>query len=135
VITDDDPDDEEYTDSEGSDESATEDEEPIVLPKNRKHKEKKNGECLPSCSYGTIIALDSAPFDFSDYSVTFTVPRHVTDPIRLNETKYGYLVEKALEIKTNPFTRILVEPKVVQKLSFDASSCLFAILGRDQQRK
>ncbi|KAF8210056.1 hypothetical protein K438DRAFT_1810766 [Mycena galopus ATCC 62051] len=57
-------------------------------------------------------ALDSAPFDFSDYTITFTVPRQVTDPIRLNETKYKYLVEKALEIKTNPSARILVEPKM-----------------------
>ncbi|KAF8130070.1 hypothetical protein K438DRAFT_1999531 [Mycena galopus ATCC 62051] len=57
-------------------------------------------------------ALDSAPFHFSDYSITFTIPCQVTDPIRLSETKYTYLLEKALSIKTNPSARILIEPKV-----------------------
>ncbi|KAF8151147.1 hypothetical protein K438DRAFT_1778807 [Mycena galopus ATCC 62051] len=112
VNNDDDPDDEEYTDSEGSDESATEDEEPIVLPKKRTHKEKyaplqkieykiaiytpqqmrkpKNSRGPPITKVIKLesnkrwrilhrhIALGSAPFDFSDYSVTFTVLRHIS---------------------------------------------------------
>ncbi|KAJ7132727.1 hypothetical protein C8R46DRAFT_1235676 [Mycena filopes] len=38
----------------------------------------------------------------SNYALTFTIPRHVTTPIQLTDTKYDYLVKKALLIAKNP---------------------------------
>ncbi|KAJ7934466.1 hypothetical protein B0H13DRAFT_2305561 [Mycena leptocephala] len=55
--------------------------------------------------------LNPRLLNFSDYSITFTVPRQVSEPIRLDATKYEYLVKKALLIKKNPRVKIIVEPK------------------------
>ncbi|KAJ7046022.1 hypothetical protein C8F04DRAFT_1172992 [Mycena alexandri] len=53
---------------------------------------------------------------FSNYIVTFTVPRQVSDPIHLNDKdKYEYLVKKALLIVKNPSAKIMVEPKIEDK--------------------
>ncbi|KAJ7866881.1 hypothetical protein B0H13DRAFT_2352242 [Mycena leptocephala] len=50
---------------------------------------------------------------FSDYSVTFTVPRQVSEPMHLNEeSDYDYLVKKAVLIVKSPTAKIIVEPKV-----------------------
>ncbi|KAF7372261.1 hypothetical protein MVEN_00085600 [Mycena venus] len=58
-------------------------------------------------------ALDlTTSIDLDDYKVSFTIPRHVKDPIILNDsTKYKQLVSNALKIKTHPAAKILVEPK------------------------
>ncbi|KAJ7690877.1 hypothetical protein B0H17DRAFT_1201448 [Mycena rosella] len=56
--------------------------------------------------------LNPATLCLDDYNITFTVPQQVSEPMQLNdETKYSYLVKKALEIKKNPVAKILVEPK------------------------
>ncbi|KAJ7158158.1 hypothetical protein C8R46DRAFT_1292258 [Mycena filopes] len=47
----------------------------------------------------------------SNYALAFTIPRHVTTPIQLADTKYDYLVKKALLIAKNPTVKITVEPK------------------------
>ncbi|KAF7342308.1 hypothetical protein MVEN_01819200 [Mycena venus] len=57
------------------------------------------------------LALQPSVLRFSDYSITFTVPRKVTEPMLLNDTKYEYLIKKALLIKNNPNVKIIVEPK------------------------
>lgn len=53
--------------------------------------------------------------DLDDYKVSFTIPRHVKDPIVLNDsTKYEQLLTNALKIKTHPTAKIIVEPKAVR---------------------
>ncbi|KAJ7155272.1 hypothetical protein C8R46DRAFT_910730 [Mycena filopes] len=53
----------------------------------------------------------------SNYALAFTIPRHVTTPIQLADTKYDYLVKKALLIAKNPTVKITVEPKAVTSCS------------------
>ncbi|KAJ7022246.1 hypothetical protein C8F04DRAFT_1194655 [Mycena alexandri] len=61
-------------------------------------------------------ALNPTQLLFSNYIVTFTVPRQVSDPIHLNDKdKYEYLVKKALLIVKNPSAKIMVEPKIEDK--------------------
>ncbi|KAJ7862829.1 hypothetical protein B0H13DRAFT_2354477 [Mycena leptocephala] len=57
-------------------------------------------------------ALKPHSLNFFDYSITFTVPRQVSDPIQLTDhTKYEYLLKKVLLIQKNPTAEIVVEPK------------------------
>jgi hypothetical protein len=63
-------------------------------------------------------ALTPRLLNFSDYSITFTVPRQVSEPIHLDATKYTYLVKKALLIKTNSSAKIIVEPKVTRPVAY-----------------
>ncbi|KAJ7730669.1 hypothetical protein DFH07DRAFT_992852 [Mycena maculata] len=57
-------------------------------------------------------ALDPSSLNFHDYIITFTVPRQVSDPMQLsNDTKYKYLVGKALQIQKNPSAKVLIEQK------------------------
>ncbi|KAJ7170629.1 hypothetical protein C8R43DRAFT_875556 [Mycena crocata] len=52
--------------------------------------------------------------DFAQYSVTFTFPHQVTDPLPLNDqTQYDHLVENALNIKVEPKAKIVIESKPV----------------------
>ncbi|KAF8150275.1 hypothetical protein K438DRAFT_1988586 [Mycena galopus ATCC 62051] len=79
---------EKYSDSEESDQSTSENEDKeVVLPKKRK--QSKSAEKKKKKAFDN--ALDSAPFHFSDYSITFTIPCQHQD---------------------NPSARILIEPKV-----------------------
>ncbi|KAJ7144346.1 hypothetical protein C8R44DRAFT_601387 [Mycena epipterygia] len=58
----------------------------------------------------------NASIDLDDYKVSFTIPRHVKDPIVLNDsTKYDLLLSNALKIKTHPAVKIIVEPKTVRR--------------------
>ncbi|KAJ7909537.1 hypothetical protein B0H13DRAFT_2330240 [Mycena leptocephala] len=57
-------------------------------------------------------ALNPRLLHFSEYSITFTVPRKVKDPIHLTDAaKYDYLVKNALLIQKIPSAKIVVEPK------------------------
>ncbi|KAJ7435680.1 hypothetical protein B0H11DRAFT_1855347 [Mycena galericulata] len=56
-------------------------------------------------------AIDPPFVDLADYTITFTIARHVSSPIILDQSKYDYLVSKALKIKADPCAKILVEPK------------------------
>ncbi|KAJ7758408.1 hypothetical protein B0H16DRAFT_1721009 [Mycena metata] len=56
--------------------------------------------------------LNPAILDLDNYDLTFTVPRHISDPIKLSdETHYKHLLKTALTIKTGPSARVIVEPK------------------------
>ncbi|KAJ7724778.1 hypothetical protein B0H16DRAFT_1736524 [Mycena metata] len=58
--------------------------------------------------------LNPAILDLDNYDLTFTVPRHISDPIKLSdETHYKHLLKTALTIKTGPSARVIVEPKPV----------------------
>lgn len=64
-------------------------------------------------------ALNPRLLHFSEYSITVTVPRQVSDPIHLTDAaKCDYLVKKALLIQKNPSAKIVVEPNAVRPLSF-----------------
>ena len=55
-------------------------------------------------------ALKPRLLHFPDYSIAFTVPRQVSDPIHLTDaTKYDYLVNKELLILKNLSKKIVVE--------------------------
>ncbi|KAJ7903187.1 hypothetical protein B0H13DRAFT_2335251 [Mycena leptocephala] len=55
--------------------------------------------------------LKPANINFFDYTITFTVPRQVCDPMHIADIEhYEYLVKKAL-LGKNPVARIVVEPK------------------------
>jgi hypothetical protein len=57
--------------------------------------------------------LKPANINFFDYTITFTVPRQVCDPMHIADIEhYEYLVKKAL-LGKNPVARIVVEPKEV----------------------
>ncbi|KAJ7605200.1 hypothetical protein FB45DRAFT_1042644 [Roridomyces roridus] len=56
-----------------------------------------------------VLGCDSPTL--SDYNIVFTVPQKSTDPLRFDESKYEYMVEKALLIKATPTVKITVEPK------------------------
>jgi hypothetical protein len=59
-------------------------------------------------------ALHLEMFSIDDYTVTFTVPRQVTESIPLTDyKKYKILVSNALKIKGTPSAKIVIEPKVV----------------------
>ncbi|KAF8153727.1 hypothetical protein K438DRAFT_2026635 [Mycena galopus ATCC 62051] len=60
-------------------------------------------------------ALNPELLNFFDYHIVFTIPRKVSEPIRLIEDKYDYLVTKALEIKKSPEVKIKVEPIPVNR--------------------
>ncbi|KAJ7696413.1 hypothetical protein B0H16DRAFT_1485009 [Mycena metata] len=80
----------------------------------------KSNETWPALRTYILAKINStlkpAQLLFSNYTVTFTVPRQVSDPIHLNdEDKYEYLVKKALLIVKNPNAKIMVEPKIEQK--------------------
>ncbi|KAF8179367.1 hypothetical protein K438DRAFT_2021682 [Mycena galopus ATCC 62051] len=60
-------------------------------------------------------ALNPELLNFFDYHIVFTIPRKVSEPIRLIEDKYDYLVTKALEIKKSPEVKIKVEPIPIPK--------------------
>ncbi|KAF7372254.1 hypothetical protein MVEN_00084900 [Mycena venus] len=50
--------------------------------------------------------------NFFDFTITFKVPRQVSDPMHLaDDEHYKYLVKKALLIQKNPSAKIIVEPK------------------------
>ncbi|KAK7031924.1 hypothetical protein R3P38DRAFT_2774390 [Favolaschia claudopus] len=60
----------------------------------------------------TMLELEAV--NLSNYDVTFTIPRHVKDPMTLqNATQYEHLVSTALQIKASPAARILIQPKLV----------------------
>ncbi|KAK6988441.1 hypothetical protein R3P38DRAFT_2382470, partial [Favolaschia claudopus] len=70
-----------------------------------------------------ITVINPAILKLDDYNITFTIPRQVSDPMRLVDgTNYQYLLKKALEIKKNPNARVLIEPKLVR------SSHLYSVL-------
>ncbi|KAJ7709385.1 hypothetical protein B0H16DRAFT_1703815 [Mycena metata] len=109
-----------------------EEEETVIIPKKRKYtkqskestikemKEKKSartpvteivtlnsGNLWPALRTHILskinIVLKPHVLLFSDYEVSFTLPRHVGDPMKLNdEEKYKYLIKKALLIKKDP---------------------------------
>jgi hypothetical protein len=58
-------------------------------------------------------ALDPPSLLFRDYSITFTVPPQVSDPMQLSDKKYDYLVKKALQIPKNPSVKVIIEQKVM----------------------
>ncbi|KAJ7794197.1 hypothetical protein B0H14DRAFT_3557770 [Mycena olivaceomarginata] len=61
-------------------------------------------------------ALHLEMFSIDDYTVTFTVPRQVTESIPLTDyKKYKILVSNALKIKGTPSAKIVIEPKVASK--------------------
>jgi hypothetical protein len=62
-------------------------------------------------SIGEVLSPKTLNADH--YSISFTIPRQVSDPIAFSENKHAYLVKKALEIKKNPNVKIVVEPKAV----------------------
>ncbi|KAJ7745547.1 hypothetical protein DFH07DRAFT_776658 [Mycena maculata] len=50
--------------------------------------------------------------DYNDYSITFTVPRQVKDPVTLDSDEtYTHLVGHALKINSTPCAKIVVEVK------------------------
>ncbi|KAJ7883598.1 hypothetical protein B0H13DRAFT_2667118 [Mycena leptocephala] len=70
-----------------------------------------------SCLKTHILAkingvLKPTNLNFFDYTITFTIPRQVSDPMYLADVEhYDYLVKKALLIQKNPVAKIVVEPK------------------------
>jgi hypothetical protein len=57
--------------------------------------------------------LKPAHPNFFDYTINFTVPRQVCDPMPIADVEhYDYLVKKAL-LGKNPVAKIIVEPKQV----------------------
>ncbi|KAK6974651.1 hypothetical protein R3P38DRAFT_2811670 [Favolaschia claudopus] len=64
----------------------------------------------------TMLELEAV--NLSNYDVTFTIPRHVKDPMTLqNSTQYEHLVSTALQIKASPAAKILIQPKLVSYCS------------------
>ncbi|KAJ7757890.1 hypothetical protein B0H16DRAFT_1885383 [Mycena metata] len=59
-------------------------------------------------------ALNPVILDFDNYNMTFTVPRRISDPVKLSsEDHYKHLLTTALGIKTSATARVIVEPKPV----------------------
>ncbi|SJL12746.1 uncharacterized protein ARMOST_16177 [Armillaria ostoyae] len=60
--------------------------------------------------------LDPTKLDFDDYNITFTIQCHSTNPLPLaNAEDLNILVTRALKMKADPTTKVLVEGKPKQK--------------------
>jgi hypothetical protein len=83
-------------------------------------------------------ALNCPSPNLDDYNITFTVTRHVTDPVQLGgKEKYEYMVRKALLLQKFPNAKIVVEPKVRSCFvpPFSMTSILIAGLHGDERKQ
>ncbi|KAJ7748903.1 hypothetical protein B0H16DRAFT_1552169 [Mycena metata] len=64
--------------------------------------------------WDTLKAQVGVRIYFDNYNMTFTVPRRISDPVKLSsKDHYKHLLTTALGIKTSATARVIVEPKPV----------------------